>query len=128
MVSSIFTLTSFASLHAESVFFVHHDFVWIQLAQFSFQFLCGETVYDSRNGACHIVRLFCQYRKSCNTLLHMKALESEWSNPRQEDSITPTVLQPHHQWFVLLSTLVSMLLYHGLLMFFPQSTPFTFPG
>ena len=31
------------------------------------------------------------------------------------------MFQPHHQWFVLLFTLVSMLLYHELLMFFLNS-------
>ena len=120
----------------KSVLFVTW-FLWIQLAQFSFQFLCGETVYDSCKGACHIVRLFCQHQKGgkpyCiwrpwnqSGLIQNKRIQLATRN--WVACFTPAVFQPHHQWFVLLSTLVSMLLYHELLMFFSQSTPFTFPG
>ena len=113
----------------KSVFYVTW-FLWIQLAQISFQFLCGK-LFSRLIQECmsysevvlstpkELQYLILPRNQSC--LIQDKRIQLATRN-----WVACSTPQPQHQWFILLSTLVSMLLYHRILMFFPQSTLFTF--
>ena len=109
----------------KSVFYVTW-FLWIQLAQISFQFLCRKLFSRLMQRCMSYSEVVLSTPKEFAIPYQSHLIQDKRIQLATRNWVACSTPQPQHQWFVLLSTLVSMLLYHGILMFFPQNTLFTF--